>query len=399
MADTRLRLRTNRDGSPRLNHGKRVWTALVSRGFGSDGRRRQRRFTYFGDKKGADAAFTTWLAKLEHGVDPSKLTVGDYFTEWVQNARTSFAGTSYCRFENINRNHVTPKLGDILLQKLTARHLNRAYAAWREAGLHEQTVAHHHRLIHRVLGQAEREGILQQNVAAKADKPKPLESQKRALSVDELDRLFAAARGTRLSALVMLAATTGCRRGELLGAKWSDIDFAQGVLHVHRSLEHYRVPRKSNGKLIVDDDGKPTFDTIVSEKAPKNGKARAVALSPKALDVLRAHRLSIAEKQVPAAESYVFPDIDGASAWTPHKVTDAFRGLCRKAKITGASFHSLRHTAATLLLENGCDVRTLQEQLGHSVPATTLRLYCHSSIDTQKRAVTALDRILPLRSA
>ena len=118
MADTRLKLRTNRDGAPRLHHGKRVWTALVSRGFGSDGRRRQRRFTYFGDKKGADAAFTAWLAKLEHGVDPSKLTVADYFTEWVQNARTSFAGTSYCRFENITRNHVIPKLGEIPLQKL-----------------------------------------------------------------------------------------------------------------------------------------------------------------------------------------------------------------------------------------------------------------------------------------
>ncbi|HZY97926.1 MAG TPA: tyrosine-type recombinase/integrase [Candidatus Cybelea sp.] len=80
-------------------------------------------------------------------------------------------------------------------------------------------------------------------------------------------------------------------------------------------------------------------------------------------------------------------------------MTDAFRDLCRKAKIAGASFRSLRHTAATLLLENGCDVRTLQEQLGHSVPATTLRLYCHSPLDTQKRAVAALDRILPLRSA
>ncbi|MGA7283571.1 MAG: site-specific integrase, partial [Candidatus Cybelea sp.] len=284
-------------------------------------------------------------------------------------------------------------------QKLTARHLNRAYAEWREAGLHEQTVAHHHRLIHRVLAQAEREGIVQQNVAAKADKPKPPESQRRALSVEELERLFTAARGTRLATLVTLAAATGCRRGELLGAKWADVDFAEGVLHVRRSLEQYRVPRKANGKLVVDGDGKPTFDTIVSEKTPKNGKARVVALPASALDALRAYRLSIAEKQLPSAEGYVFPDVDSVSAWTPHKVTDAFRELCRKAKINNASFHSLRHTAGTLLNDSGCDPRTLQEQLGHSTVATSLRLYVHSSLDAQKRAVAVLDRVLPVRSA
>lgn len=285
------------------------------------------------------------------------------------------------------------------MQTLSARDLNRTYAAWRRVGLHEQTVAHHHRLIHRVLAQAEREGIVEKNVAAKADKPKPPESQKRALSVVELDRLFECSRRTRLQPLVKLAAATGCRRGELLGAKWSDVDFAEGVLHVRRSLEHYRVPSKVNGKVVIGDDGKPRFESVVSEKAPKNGKAREVALSPDTVEVLRAHRLALAETQLPIAESYIFPGADGVSLWTPHKVSDAFRDLCGKAKIAGASFHSLRHTAATLLLKSGCDPKTLQELLGHSVPETTLRLYCHSSLETQKRAVGELDHILSLRSA
>lgn len=117
------------------------------------------------------------------------------------------------------------------------------------------------------------------------------------------------------------------------------------------------------------------------------------------MEVLRAHRLTLAKTRLPTATSYIFPGADGVSAWTPHKVTDGFRELCRKAKIEGVTFHSLRHTAASLLLANGCDPKTLQEQLGHSIPGTTLQMYCHSSLEMKKRAVAALDNVLPLRSA
>lgn len=400
--DPRLSIRTDADGSPRLAHGKKVWTARVSRGFDAAGRRKQKRFTWISNNtKEVQAAFEEWLARLRNGTDvePSKLTVSRYFLDWVDAAKTRFAGTSYTRFENINRNHVIPKLGAIALQKLTARHLNSAYAQWRDAGLSEQTVTHHHRFIHRVLAQAEREGVVQQNVAAKADKPKPPERERRALAIEELESLLVSAQGSRLYPLVYVAAATGCRRGELLGAKWGDLDANEGILHVRRSLQQYRIPRKADGKLVLDPKGKPVFDTIISEKPPKNGKQRAVALTKGALEVLRAHRLAIAGVRLPSADAYIFPDNDGASAWVPHKVTDAFRALCATARITAASFHSLRHTAATLLLSNGCDVKTLQEQLGHSVPATTLRLYVHTSIANQKRAVAALDNVLPLAAA
>jgi integrase len=425
--DPRLMIRTNPDGSPRLVHGKKVWTARVSRGFGVNGERKRKRFTRESNNtKEVQRAFEAWVAKLDHGgdVEPSRLTVAKYFQDWVNAAKARFAGTSYSRYENINRNHVIPKLGAIAMQKLTARHLNRAYAEWRDAGLSEQTVTHHHRFIHRVLAQAEREGVVRQNVAAKADKPKPAESERRALTVEEVDRLFTVAHGTRLYPLVVLAVATGCRRGELLGAKWADLDVAEGVLHVRRSLEQYRIPRTVNGKPMLDSKGKQLFDTIISEKPPKNGKARAVALTQGALDVLRAHRLAIAEKRIPGADAYIFPDVDGVSMWTPHNVTDAFRELARKAGLVPISvrattragrrakpaapklpkeqcpptitFHTLRHTCATLLLASGCDVRTLQEQLGHSAPATTLRLYVHTSVDNQKRAVAKLNNVLVL---
>jgi integrase len=339
--DPRLKIRTNRDGSPRPVNGKAVWSARVSRDSEDNGGRKQSRFSFnSNNRRAVQGAFEAWLGKLQSGSDikPSKLTVARYFQDWVDAARTRFAGTSYSRFENINRNHVVPKLGTIPLQKLTARHLNRTYAEWREAGLSEQTVTHHHRFIHRVLAQAEREGVVQQNVAARADKPKPPDSERRALSVKELDALFAAAVGSRLYPLIYVAAATGCRRGELLGVKYADLDLGEGVLHVRRSLQQYRVPRKVDGKPVMTAKGKPVFDVVISEKPPKNGKVRTVALTQGALEVLRSYRRAVAGIQVPSADTYVFPDADGVSPWVPTKLPTRSASFAARLKLWAPPF-------------------------------------------------------------
>lgn len=258
-----------------------------------------------------------------------------------------------------------------MLQKLTAVHLNKAYVAWREAGLSGQTVVHHHRFIHRVLAQALREGRVRQNVAAVASKPKSTRREMRSLSGEEIAKIIDTASGTRLAPLVAIGLASGARRGELLGLKWHDVDFSRGTMSVRRSLEQ----TKNGG---------------IAEKAPKSGKSRVVRLPEIGIETLRRHRIG----QGRLGPGYVFPGDNAGNPWTPHKVTDGFRALARTAKVANASFHTLRHTCATKLLEQGVHPKVVQEMLGHSTIAITMDLYSHVTPSLQAEAAEKLDAVL-----
>ena len=391
-------------------NGKDVWTAVLPLPRGVDGARRQRRFTFVGNKKDAEKALITELAAIGNGtfVAPDRTTFGQYLTDWLASSRSTFAGKTWERFEGIARVHVIPTLGDVLLQRLTAQHLSKAYAAWRESGLSAQTVIHHHRLLHRVLAQALREGRVRQNVAAIADKPKSTRREMRFLTTEEIARVFAAADGTRFSPLIAIALATGARRGELLGMKWDDVDLARGTVAIRRSLEQTK--------------------RGVHEKTPKSGKSRVIALTAGAIETLRRHRLAEADAlgigRI-AGSSYVFAAPEGG-AWRPHLVTDGFRDLGRKAGIVSPptrkrsstragrrasaeaprsqeprrpaeiSFHSLRHTCASMLLAQGVHPKVVQEMLGHSSVSITMDLYSHATPTLQSEAAQRLDSVLRL---
>ncbi len=172
---------------------------------------------------------------------------------------------------------------------------------------------------------------------------------------------------------------TGARRGEITGLKWQDLDLARGAFAVRRSLEQTQAG--------------------VTEKSPKNGKSRVVMLPDSAVALLRQHRLALAKTRVPSHNDYIFPNVDASGVWlsepwTPHKITDGFREICRKAKVVGASFHTLRHTCASLMLAQGVHPKIVQEMLGHSSISGTLDLYSHTTPSLQCDAAKLLDGVL-----
>jgi integrase len=402
--DSRLKKR-------RVKNGQDVWTAVLPLARGADGARRQRRFSFAGNKKDADKALIAELAAIGNGtfVAPDRTTFGQYLSGWLISSKATFAGKTWERFEGIARVHAIPKLGDVTLQRLNASHLVKAYAQWREAGLSAQTVIHHHRLIHRVLAQALREGRVRQNVASLVDKPKSTRQEMRFLSQDEIAKVFKAAAGTPFEPLIAIALATGARRGELLGLKWDDVDLARGTIAIRRSLEQ-------------------TVAAGVAEKAPKSGKARVISLTASAVELLRRYRIEIAETRGlghAAGSAYIFAHPDG-SAWKPHKVTDGFRAIARLAGVASPArtkrattragrtakvpaqrtptgrrkgeitFHSLRHTCASMLLAQGVHPKVVQEMLGHSSIVTTMDLYSHATPSLQAEAAVRLDEILRL---
>lgn len=368
MADTRLRKRGTKNG-------REVWTALLPIAPGPNGERRRHRFTFVGNKTHADKALVAKLHEIaQDGFTASdRVTFGEYLTEWLNAARTRYAATTWYRYKSMVNTHLMPSLGYIRLQRLSVAQLNRAYADWQQKdGLSGQTALHHHRLVHRVLAVAMREGRIRQNVAALTERPKAERHEHRYFSRNEIERIIKAAAGRPLRPLIALALATGARRGELLALRWSDVDLERGSIAICRSIEQTK-------------DG-------VREKAPKNGKQRVVDLPATAVELLKRHRLRQAAK-AGLGPGWVFPGSDGG-AWTPHKVTDGFREILRKAKIESGSFHSLRHTAATQMLELEVPPKIVQERLGHSTIAITIDLYSHATPSLQAEAARRLDVVL-----
>lgn len=227
----------------------------------------------------------------------------------------------------------------------------------------------------KLLGAAVRDGLLAKNPLASVDRPTAGRSNPAVLSADEVHALLRVAAGHRMFPLVQLLAATGLRRGELLGLQWDSLDLNTGRLHVRTSLG-------------ATDHGMK----ITEVKTPSS--RRTVLLPPEVVNTLREHRISQV-KMMGDAESWtddnvVFSRRDGRPL-SPDTATVHFQALCAKAGITRqVGFHSIRHQAATTMLDAGLNPKVVSEWMGHSSTRITLDIYSHVSEATQQLAADAL---------
>ncbi len=197
------------------------------------------------------------------------------------------------------------------------------------------------------------------------DLPKLVSEEVDALIPEEARAFLDAARGDRFEALYVVAVTTGMRRGELLGLRWSDVTLdGIATLRVARQLQRMR---DGSGLRFV---------------APKGGKGRAIRLPPRTVEALKAHRAHQAEEKLKAGPLYE----DGALVFateigTPLEPSNidrrSFKPLLKKAGLHDIRFHDLRHTCATVLLSEGVNPKFVQELLGHADIKLTLGTYSH----------------------
>jgi len=180
--------------------------------------------------------------------------------------------------------------------------------------------------------------------------------------------------------LIYAAATTGARRGELCGLRWSDIDLDLATMTVARS---------------ISDAGRE-----VAVKDTKTHQARRLALDPTTVEVLRDHRQLVERRAHDARvtlspSAYVWSqDLDAASPYRPDRVTGAFRSLRDRLGLPQVTFHALRHFAATTLAAQGVGVRTIAGRLGHANPGITLRTYAHFLDTADRDAADAIGKAL-----
>ena len=273
---------------------------------------------------------------------------------------------------------ISEELGAKELRKLRGRDLDAFYDSLRRRGLSATSIRRYHAVLSASLNQAVRWGLLEYSPAAQATPPSIERHEPSAPTPEQIKQLIEAAQAEdpEFATLLFVAATTGCRRGELCGLQWSDVDVAHGSLVVRRSVSD--LP----GGLVV--------------RSTKTGLVRRMALDEATTDVLMAQR-DLAEERCAlvgvalGVDAFVWSQApDYSEPLKPGRITARFSELRKGLGLESVRLHHLRHFAATVMLAGGVDVRTVAGRLGHSRPTLTLQTYAHVMDVTDRRAATIL---------
>jgi integrase len=345
------------------------------------GKRRRRYISVKGTYKDAQRELTKLLGAADAGTlpDPSNATVSEYIDTWLGGAPKGSAKTME-RYGELAANQVKPHLGAHKLQKLKPEHVQTWHGTLIDSGLAPRTVSHAHKLLHRVLADAVKNGTLARNVAAIHAPPAVEAEEIEILLPEQIADVLAKLEGHTLFPIVAIALATGLRRGELLGLQWSDIDLDAATLRVERSVEEV----KAGLRL----------------KSPKTKRGRRnLKLPAEAVAVLRAHKLQQSKIRLALgmgksdATTLVFSDVEG-ELLKPHTVSRAWRRAVVALKLPAVTFHALRHSHASMLIRAGVDILTISRRLGHSKAAITLDVYGHLIEGADAAAAKALEGML-----
>jgi integrase len=354
------------------------------------GKRRRPSKSGFKTKRAATQAMREAMRALELGVTRPGETpsLAAFVDEWLAGRRSSLRQSTWASYRDVLEGRVVPRLGALRLDKLTAKHVaglavdleqHGGRDARQGPGLSARSVRYTLTVLTRALDDAVKRGLIPRNPAEHVDRPRVVDKEMEWWSIAEARTFLNYTADDRLAALWTLLLTTGLRRGEALGLKWGDIDFDAGRLAVRRTL------------VSVG------YEIRWSEPKTAASK-RVVALDPGTVTALRAHRARQAEERLAVGAGYldqglVFCDIAGEPLH-PDGVTQRFDRLVRNAGLRRIRLHDLRHTAATLMLENGVPLKAVAERLGHSSIRTTSDLYQHVSETMQDEAAAKLGAAL-----
>jgi integrase len=358
------------------------------------GVRRRRRFTVTGTRRDAQAALRKALLERDRGfgIPAEKVTVAHWLTRWLDShaAEGHIGLRSRDRYGLIVRKHLIPSIGGLRLHQLRPDHIDDLKARWlsgenstAERPLASATVHKHLVILHVALEEAVKSGVIDRNPMDAVKLPSVrAKSERRALSEEEIGQLLEAARGTRYDAPIRFALAAGVREGELLAARWEDLDIEAQTIAIRRSLIY--------------------VEGRVSMKEPKSANSRrTIELSEGTVKVLRAHRAAQLEHRLKLGEVWtehglIFPSLVG-TPWLPRPFYRGFREVVAKSKIgdPGSVFvHTLRHTAASQWIRHGADVFTVSRRLGHAKAGFTMDVYGHLLKGQQRVAAEALDHLL-----
>ena len=333
---------------------------------------------------------TELLAKLHRDMDisqdaqlteDSRMTLGEWLDRWMEEyGAVTLRPNTLRSYEQYIRCYVKPYLGGKIVSRVTRLDIQKLYRKLKKEGrvhdhpeygheLSDSMVLRIHAMLHRCLKDAERDHIVPYNPTDGVKLPKSNYKPKQVLDREQMDAFLAAVDKNEIwRDFFYTELTTGLRRGEICGLMWRDFDENAGTLKILRSVN---VPKRG--------------EMEIGETKTERGR-RTIRLPPSTVQRLK-------ERKKHAVSQWIFPEpLAPEKPVRPSAAYYWMKVLLKEAGLPHIRFHDLRHTFATMALENGMDIKTLSAMLGHVSAATTLDIYTHITSDMLSEAAAKIDR-------
>ena len=349
------------------------------------GKRRVEYRSFKGTRREAETALAGLIAAVDKGahVAKAKITVGEHVAErieqWALGKRIT--AKTRQRYNELNKSQIQPFIGRIALQALKVVDIERWHATLLSkgrrdgmGGLSPMTIRHAHRLLVKALKEAARHDLVARNVASLISPPRVENSEVAILSADEIRAVLTTLKGCPIYPKAILAIFAGMRRGEVLALRWGDVDFDRKIVAV---------------KAAIDE----TEETGLTFKTPKSkAGVREIPTPEIVVEALRDFRRQQQEQRLALRAGKLTDDVllfarpDGGPQ-SPHTLSADWRKIASRTGLS-VTFHGLRHTYASMLIDAGVDVVRVSKQLGHSSPTITLDVYAHLFDQREDKART-----------
>lgn len=387
---------------PTIRKRNNSYQITVSCGYDINNKQIRRTMTYTPEKgmtakqieKEVQRQAVLFEEQCQSGAVPTdgRMKLAEFVPIYLENAKHRLSPVVYEKYKRMLDICIIPMLGHMKLKDIKPIHVQKFVNALENRETHldgtggklsSSTVRRYYTMVQSVLHSAYKLGLIGVN-PADSDRitlPKIDEQTTEIFSDEELAKLLDCLESEPLQykLLIHLALNTGCRRGELVGLKWDDVNYKTGVLTISRS----------NYKL--------TGDTEIKSKATKTGKSRTIMLPPYCLAMLKQFKAVQAQTQLTLGDrwrgdNWIFTQADGKPMY-PTTPTQWFSKFLKRNGLEHKKFHALRHTSATLLLSNGTNIKNVASRLGHSQLKTTNR-YVHAVEQAEREAANTFETLL-----
>ena len=343
-----------------------------------------RRLSYTGKtRKDCQEWLKKTIGQIDDGMTFASTQIGldEFLSRWLTSTKHAMRQRTWTQYDQIIRNYIAPSLGKQKVKDIRPDQIQRVYDQLIEKAVGIPTIRKVHTVLQSALNYALKLGMVRRNPACLTIPPREPEKEMLILEEAQISILLIATKDSRFEALFQVAITTGMRQMELLGLKWTDLDWIKRTIKVERQL--------------IRPDG-----NTVPKYAPTKTKfgRRVVDLGVQTIEILRKHLERQQNERLTAGDRWVENGLIFTTRFGtpihPRNLLREFKTLLKKTGVPPIRFHDLRHTAASLMLNHGVPVIVASRRLGHAKPSITLDIYGHLIPSMQAEAAQLLDELV-----